>query len=256
MGPTNHVPPMRLTDDEPVFTHPEAQRRHRQQRLVLAYRIFGALRWGQLGDGHISARDPQRTDHFWLARYGVPFGQVTEHDLVLVGPTGQVVEGEGDINPAAFFIHGPIHEARPDIVAAAHTHTPYGTPFSALVERLRPISQESCAFHDDHELFDDEEVDILSPDGGARIAAALGGAKAVILRNHGLLTVGATVDECVGFFVMMERSAEVHVKTPQARPIGDAAALVARGSVGTARTGWHTFQWLVRSLLTAPDPAG
>lgn len=186
------------------ITDVDALRAHRKRRLALGYRIFGALHWGALGDGHISARDPERTDHFWLVRYGAPFHSVTVDDLVLVGPQGNVVEGRGHINQAAHNIHWPVHEARPDIVSAAHTHTPYGTPFSALVEKLRPISQESCAFYGDHELFDDEEVDIVSTDGGKRIAAAIGDTKAVILRNHGTLTVGRTVDECVGFSVMME----------------------------------------------------
>ena len=85
---------------------------------------------------------------------------------MLIGPDGRLADGEGWINQAAYNIHWPVHEARPDIVSAAHTHTPYGTPFSALVEHFRPITQESCAFYEDHEIFDDEEVDILSTDGG------------------------------------------------------------------------------------------
>ncbi len=227
-------------------------RAHRKIRLALAYRIFGAMRWGALGDGHISARDPERPDHFWLARYGAPFADVTVDDLVLVGPQGTVVEGEGWINQAAHNIHWPIHEARPDIVSAAHTHTPYGTPFATLVQRLRPISQESCAFYEDHEIFDDEEVDVMSTDGGKRIGAALGGAKAIILRNHGTLTVGATVDECVGFYVLLERTCEAHVKAPDAQPIGHDAATQAYTKVGTPIAGWHSFQWLLRTYV--PDP--
>jgi ribulose-5-phosphate 4-epimerase/fuculose-1-phosphate aldolase len=238
---------------EPEITDVDALRAHRKRRLALGYRIFGALRWGALGDGHISARDPERTDHFWLARYGAPFHSVTVDDLVLVGPQGNVVEGRGHINPAAYNIHWPVHEARPDIVSAAHTHTPYGTPFSALVEKLRPITQESCAFYDDHELFDDEEVDIVSTDGGKRIAAAIGGTKAVILRNHGTLTVGQTVDECVGFYVMMERSCETHMKARDGKAIGHEAASRAYESVGTHHAGWQTFQWLLRTYI--PDPS-
>ena len=109
----------------------EAERAHRKRMCAIGYRIFAAHRWGQLGDGHISARDPERLDCFWLLRYGVPFGQATVADLVLVGPDGTLVDGEGDINPAAYYIHWPVHEARPDIVSAVHTHTPYGTPWSA-----------------------------------------------------------------------------------------------------------------------------
>ena len=237
---------------EPEIHDPDALRLHRKRRLALAYRVFGALRWGSLGDGHISARDPERTDHFWLARYGVPFGDVTVDDLVLVAPDGSVAEGEGYINVAAYNIHHPIHEARPDAVSAAHTHTPYGTPFAALVEPLRPISQEACAFVDDHALFDDEEVNIVSTAGGKRIAEALGPHRAVLLRNHGTLTVGGSVDECIGWYVMLERTCEVHVKTPQARPISDEAARFAKESVGTVVAGWQVFQWLLRQHV--PDP--
>lgn len=237
---------------EPEITDIDELRDHRKTRLALAYRVFGAMRWGAMGDGHISARDPQRLDHFWLARYGAPFHQVTVDDLVLVGPEGTVVDGEGWINQSAHNIHWPIHEARPDVVAAAHTHTQYGTPFSTLVQRLRPITQESAAFYDDHEIFDDEEINVRSTDGGKRIAAALGGAKAVILRNHGTLTVGGTVDECIGFYMLLERACEVHVKAPDSIPIGHDAAMQAREAVGSAHSGWHFFQWLLRTYV--PDP--
>lgn len=246
-------PPLDPNDYEPQIDDLDALRAHRKTRLALAYRIFGALRWGALGDGHISARDPERLDHFWLARYGAAFNTVTIDDLVLVGPDGTVVDGEGFINNAAYNIHWPIHEARPDIVSAAHTHTPYGTPFSTLVQRLRPITQESCAFYQDHEIFDDEEVDVVSTDGGKRIAAALGGAKAVLLRNHGTLTVGQSVDECVGFYVLLERTAEAHVKAPDAVAIGHQAASQAHRAIGTHIAGWHYFQWLLRTYI--PDPS-
>ena len=245
------LPILGINDFEPEFDEPEAERHHRRERLVLGYRLFGKLGWGNLGEGHISARDPIKTDHFWLGRYGAPFGAMTLDDLVLVGPDGTAVDDRGrpaDINPAAFFIHWPVHEARPDIVCAAHTHTPYGTPLSATLEMIEPISQEACAFHDDHALFDDEELDIVSLDGGKRIAAAIGGNKAGILRNHGLITVAPTVDEAVGWFVMMERVAEVQVKAgTRAKAVSPDAAVIVYKSVGGRMLGWHQFQWLVRS---------
>lgn len=240
------------TSGEPTFDDLGELRAYRQQRTALAYRIFGALRYGALGDGHITVRDPERLDHFWLARNGVPFSDVTVDDLVLVGPDGRVVAGHGWINPAAYFIHAPVHEARPDVVSAAHTHTPYGTPFAAQVRLLQPISQESCSFFEDHALFDDEEVDIASTEGGKRIGVALGTTKAVILRNHGLLTVGASVDSAVGFFLQMERAAEVHVKVPHAVPISDEAARSAYQGLGGETTGHQLFEWLLRTLV--PDP--
>ncbi len=244
------LPQMHPDDFEPEFTDPGLLRAHRLHQLALGYRLFGAMRWGSVGDGHISARDPERLDHMWIAGYGVPFNQVTVADLVLVGPGGRVADGDLGINQAAYNIHWPIHEARPDIVSAAHTHTPYGTPFSALATKLRPITQESTGFFEDHEVFDDEEVDVLTVDGGHRIAKSLGQAKAIVLRNHGLLTVGPTIAEAVGWFVLMERCAEAHVKVPEAKSISAAGARIARVSTGARSAGWKTFHWAVRTLLS------
>ena len=237
---------------EPEFDEPAELRAHRKRRLALAYRVFGAMGWGSLGDGHISARDPERPDCFWLGRYGVPFRYMTTDDLVLVRADG-TIEGGGHINMAAYYIHHPVHEARPEIVAAAHCHTPYGTPFSAKVTKLEPISQESCAFFEDHEIFDDEEVNISSTDGGKRIAAAIGAARAVILRNHGLLTVGATIDSAVGFFLLMERCAEVQVKAPDGAPIGPESARRTHADFDDVAA-WQVFQWAQRSFVPDSPP--
>lgn len=228
------------------------ERRHRLRTCAAGYRIFGSMRWGQLGDGHISARDPEMTDHFWMLDWGVPFARARTEDLVLVGPGGRVRDHDGDltgsVNTAGYNIHAPLFEARPDVMSAAHTHTPYGTPWSANVEPFKAISQESCAFVFDQGLFDDEEVEVLSYDGGKRIAAALGSAKLCILRNHGLLTVGGSVEEAVGWFVMAERVAEVHVKAPAAKAISDEAAAVAASTLGTRHAGWRLYQWLAAGL--------
>src|SRR5882757_6737390 len=239
---------------EPDIADPVELREHRKRRLALAYRVFGAMGWGSLGDGHISARGPERPDCFWLGRYGVPFKYMTTDDLVLVRGDG-TVEGGGHINMAAYYIHSPVHEARPEIVSAAHCHTPYGTPFSANVTKLEPISQESCAFFGDHEIFDDEEVNIGSTDGGKRIAMAIGGARAVILRNHGLLTVGATVDAAVGYFLLIERCAEVQVKAPNGRPIGLESAGRVHDEFDEVAA-WQVFQWAQRSYVPDISVAG
>jgi ribulose-5-phosphate 4-epimerase/fuculose-1-phosphate aldolase len=234
---------------------PDEERRHRQRMCAIGYRIFAAHRWGQLGDGHVSARDPILTDHFWLLDWGVPFREATVDQLVLVGPDGSVKDADGNptgaVNTAGYNIHAPILAARPDAVSAAHTHTAFGTPWSANVAPFRAISQESCAFVFAQALFDDEEVEVLSADGGKRIAAALGDNKLCILRNHGLLTVGQSVESAVGWFVMAERVAEVHVKSPAAKAISDEAAAVAASSLQPEHAGWRVFQWLARDIV--PD---
>lgn len=224
----------------------ESERLRRKTEVALGYRIFASLRWGDLGDGHITARDPERTDCMWLLRFDVSFDQATTSDLMLVGPDGSVVEGDGPINTTAYFIHHPIHVARPDAVAVAHTHTPWGTPFAAEARPLQPISQEACVFYNDHALFDDEEVQILGRSGGERIAQALGQNRAAILRNHGLLTVGSSVAESIAAFVTLERVAEVHMKAAAAKPISPAAAETAKADLAEDRSLETAFEFLVK----------
>ena len=227
-------------------------RAQRKTQVALGYRILAAQRWGDLGDGHISARDPEREDCFWLLRYGVSYHEARVRDLVLVGPDAELVEGEGAINIAAYYIHHPILMARPDAVSACHVHTGWGTPFSAELRPIEPISQESCIFFEDHAIFDDEEVQIQSSEGGRRIAEALGGSRAVILRNHGLLTVGSRVDEAVGSFVHMERVAEVHMKARNAKPISAEAARFAQKDLVRFGAGRVAFNNLVARHIGDP----
>ena len=219
--------------------------------LVTAYRLFGAFGWGTLGDGHITARDPERADAMWLIRYGVPFHRTTTADLVLVGPDGRV-DGGHPINMTAYYIHAPVHEARPEVVAVAHTHTPYATPWAANVEHFRMICQEATAFFEDHAVFDGEEVQVSDYDTGKRIAVALGETKAVLLRNHGPLTVGGSVEEAMGWFLLLERVAEVHVKAHRARPIGDEAARIAATEIGHVSNALNAFDYAVMSKLSEP----
>lgn len=228
-------------------------RQERKRQLALGYRLLASQRWGDLGDGHISARDPERGDCFWLLRWGVSYHAARVADLVLVGPDGELVEGSGVINRAAWYIHHPILEARPDAVSAVHVHTGWGTPFSAEVRPIEPISQESCIFFEDHALFDDEEVQVQSVEGGKRIAVALGRCRAVILRNHGLLTVADRVDEAVGSFVHMERVAEVHMKARAARPISPEAARYAQADLVRHGAGRVAFWSLVARHIGDPD---
>ncbi len=237
---------------------PEAEeiRTERKIQVALGYRILASQHWGDLGDGHISARDPERTDCFWLLRYGISYHRARVSDLVLVGPDSELVDGEGAINIAAYYIHHPILEARLDIVSATHVHTGWGTPFSAEVRPIEPITQEACIFFEDHAIFDDEEVQVQSTDGGRRIAAALGGNRAVILRNHGLLTVGGSVSESVGTFVQMERVAESHMKARNAQPISAESARYAKEDLLRHGAGRFAFRALVERHIEDPSAVG
>jgi len=236
---------------EPAGDDLEAVRAHRKGQCALGYRVWGALRLGTIGDGHISARDPERPDHFWLLRYGVPYPDATPDDLVLVGPDGTLAEGDGAINWAAYCIHHPLHEARPELVSAAHVHTPHGTPWSAFVEPLRMVSQESCCFAGDQAVWDDDTLDVTDVEDGRRLAAAVGSARLGILRNHGLVTTGASVAEAVGWFAVAERAAEANLKVRDGgKAIDDAPArAIYDGGVGHPARGIEAYRWMVRTLL-------
>ncbi len=236
---------------KPDTRSPEEIRETRKRQVALGYRLLASQRWGDLGDGHISARDPERTDCFWLLKYGVSYHAARVVDLVLVGPDGKLAEGDGIINVAAYYIHQPILAARPDAVSAVHVHTGWGTPFSAEVRPIEPISQESCIFFEDHAIWDDEEVQVQSTEAGGRIAKALGTNRAIILRNHGLLTVADRVDEAVGSFVHMERVAEVHMKAREAKPISAAGARFAKADLTKFGAGRTAFWNMVARHL--PD---
>jgi ribulose-5-phosphate 4-epimerase/fuculose-1-phosphate aldolase len=228
------------------------ERERRKIEVALGYRLLAVNKWGDAGDGHISARDPERRDCFWMLRYGPSYHEARVSDLVLVGPDGELVEGEGIINVAAYYIHHPILAARPDAVSACHVHTGWGTPFSAEVRLFEPITQESCVFFEDHALFDDEEVQVQSVDAGKRIADALGRNRAIILRNHGLLTTGGSVAEAVGSFVQMERVAEAHMKVRNPVPISAEAARFAKADLVRFGAGRVAFAAMVARHVGDP----
>ena len=169
---------------------PEEIRRHQLERLAAGFRMFSHFGYDEGIAGHITLRDPEYPHFFWVNPFGMHFGQICISDLILVDREGNIVQGEGKmLNTAAFAIHSRLHEARPDVNAAAHSHSMYGKSFSSLGRLLEPITQDSCAFFNNHVLFDDFTGVVLETDEGDRIAKALGDKKAAILKNHGLLTL-------------------------------------------------------------------
>jgi ribulose-5-phosphate 4-epimerase/fuculose-1-phosphate aldolase len=188
-----------------------AERRHRKQRLAAAFRLFGYFGFDEGAAGHITARDPELLDHFWVNPLGVNFKRIKVKDLMLVNADGKVVEGDRPLNTAAFVIHSHVHAARPDVVSAAHAHSVHGKAWSSLRRPLDPLTQDACAFYGDHVVFDDYTGVVLDLEEGKRIAHTLGDNKAVILSNHGLLTVGHSVEEATWWFITMERTCQAQL---------------------------------------------
>jgi ribulose-5-phosphate 4-epimerase/fuculose-1-phosphate aldolase len=229
----------------PTFDDVAQERRHRKERLAAALRIFGKFGFEEGVAGHITARDPELTDHFWVNPFGMSFKQIRVSDLILVDHEGKVVEGRYPVNEAAFAIHSQVHQARPDVVAAAHSHSVHGRAISALGATLEPITQDVCAFYEDHALFDDYTGVVTDLEEGKRIATTLGSGKAVILRNHGLLTVGDTVDAAAWWFITMERSCQVQLLAKaagQVVPISHENAKLTHDQIGNDLVGWINYQ--------------
>src|SRR5205823_11027179 len=125
-APQSHATFMDRIPRPPVFTSPAEERRHRKERLAAAFRLFAEFGFDEGVAGHITARDPERLDCFWVNPFGLHFGRIRASDLILVDHSGKVVEGHAEVNLAAFAIHSRIHAARPDVIAAAHAHSLYG----------------------------------------------------------------------------------------------------------------------------------
>jgi ribulose-5-phosphate 4-epimerase/fuculose-1-phosphate aldolase len=234
----------------------EEERIHRKQMLACAFRIFGTFGFDEGVAGHITARDPEKLDHFWVNPFGKSFKQISVSDLILVNADGQVVEGDAPVNAAAFAIHSQVHAARPDVVAAAHSHSLYGKAWSALGRLLDPITQDACVFYGDHALFDDYTGVVLDLEEGKRIAHALGDHKAVILRNHGLLTVGHSVEEAAWWFVTMERTCQAQLLAEAAGSpvlIDREMAELTASQVGSHTAGRFGFQPLCH-VIKAEQP--
>ena len=241
----------------PTFDGITQERRHRKERLAASFRIFGRFGFSEGVAGHITARDPEFTDCFWVNPFGMPFSHIRVSDLLLVSHAGEIVEGDYAVNQAAFAIHSGIHMALPGVIAAAHSHSLYGKAFSSLGRLLDPITQDSCIFYNNHVLFDDYTGVVLDPEEGKRIAYALGEAKAAILRNHGLLTVGHTVDEALWLFVSMERSCQAQLLAEAAGTptlIEHQTAELTQELIGSPGAGWFSAQPLIdRIMYEQPD---
>lgn len=228
-----------------VFETVEAERAQRKAKLAATFRMFSRAGLDEGVAGHVTVRDPEHPDTFWVNPFGRHFSMITSSDLVRVDEAGEVVEGTRAVNGAAVAIHCAVHAARPDVLAAAHAHGPYGKTLSSLEMTVEPLTQDACAFYQDIGVHEDYTGVVLDPQEGRRIGASLGQHKAVILRNHGMLTVGETIDSCAWWFLTLERTAQSQLMAYAAgtpRRIDHECATQTRGQVGFELAGWFQFQ--------------
>ncbi|KAF2828197.1 arad-like aldolase/epimerase [Ophiobolus disseminans] len=208
----------------PLFSSYDKHRAWMLSHMAGAFRVFARKGFTEGMSGHISVRDPEFPHQFWTNPLSKFWGLLTPADMVLVDYEGKVVGGNTSrpANAAGFLIHSAIHKARPDVTAACHCHGKAGKAWSTFARKLEMINQDVTYFYGDAQAVYHEFGGIVfSEEEGARLAAALGPkGKGLILRNHGLLTVGNTVDEAAYLYTLMERSCEIQLMVEAAAANG------------------------------------
>ncbi len=182
--------------------------------LAALYRLIAHFRMTDLIYTHLSARLPGSEHHFLINKYGVNFHRMRASDLVKIDLDGNVVE-HGDtqsrrVNAAGFTIHSAIHMARPDLICVVHTHTAAGIAVSAQKHGLLPLSQHALKFYG-HLAYHGYEGIALDLDERDRLVNDLGSHKAMVLRNHGLLVGGTSIQEAFHMTYMLERACQAQV---------------------------------------------
>jgi ribulose-5-phosphate 4-epimerase/fuculose-1-phosphate aldolase len=209
--------------------------------LAAAYRLVAHFGWSDLVFTHISARVPGSDHHFLINPYGFLFDEITASSLVKVDLHGQkVMDSPYPVNPAGFVIHSAIHAAREDAACVLHVHSANGIAVSAQKTGLLPISQQSIFVHSSLGYHDYEGVALMD-DEKPRLVRDLGGNNFLMLRNHGLLTVGPGVADAFLSMYIFESACNIQIRAqsgggeliPIPQPILDGAkaqqAAVTRG---------------------------
>lgn len=186
-------------------------------QLAGAYRVAHHLGWAELIYTHISARVPGSQHHFLINPYGLRFDEVTASNLVKVDAKGETVgQHSYKANKAGFIIHSAVHMAREDAVCVFHTHTLAGMAVSAQEEGLLPVHMYSHNFYG-RLSYHDFEGPSMRLDERERLVRSLGNEKALILRNHGLLTLGRTIPEAFLLHWRLNRACEVQLAAQAAK---------------------------------------
>ena len=197
--------------------------------LAACYRLVAAYGWSDLVFTHISARIPGPEHHFLINPYGLMFDEITASSLVKVDQQcNKLIDSPFPVNPAGFVIHSAVHEAREDAGCVIHTHTRAGVAVSAQAGGVLPISQQSTfvlgslAYHGyEGVAFRDEEK--------PRLQADLGSANFLVLRNHGLLTVGKTIADAFLAMYTFESTCQIQISAQAGGELTQVNPLIVKG---------------------------
>ncbi|MDF1687111.1 MAG: class II aldolase/adducin family protein [Parvibaculaceae bacterium] len=223
--------------------------------LAATYRLVAHYGWSDLIYTHISARVPDAENHFLINPYGMTFDEITASSLVKIDLEGNIVmESPYMVNPAGFTIHSAVHGAGDDHHAVIHTHSDDGVAVSAQADGLLPLSQTSMIVREDLAYHDYEGI-ALNHDERERLIADLGDKHSMILRNHGLLTAGASCADAFLRLFFLERACTMQIKalaggTKLSIPSQDVQDVVSAQAKFQDSNGMGNLAWpaLVRTL--------
>lgn len=182
--------------------------------LAALYRLIAYYKMSDLIDTHISLRVPNEPEHFLINQYGIAFEKMTASDLVKINHQGAIVEqhdADKVVNVAGFVIHSALHTQHAHLNCVIHTHTADGIAVSAQQQGLLPISQHGLKFYGKIGYHDYEGV-ALSLDEQARLLADLGVHRVMILRNHGLLVAGESIQRAFHEIYFLEKACQIQIK--------------------------------------------
>lgn len=231
-----------------------AEEWQRRVDLAACYRLIARFGMTDLIYTHISARVPGTRDQFLINGYGLLFEEITASSLVKIDLDGKAVEESNyDVNPAGFTIHSAIHQTRHDAECVVHTHTVPGMAVAAQEEGLLPLNQMSMEFYGRVAYHDYEGIS-LELDERERLQRDLGDKSCMILRNHGLLTVGHTVPAAFSLMYYLNKACELQVAAlagnrPLVMPPPEVCEHAAgQFNVGTPTSGMREWHALLRRL--------
>ena len=241
-----------LVDPPGVRNRVSAEEWKTRVDLAACYRLVFHCGWHHMNLNHISAQVPGEEGHILINPYGPMFNEITASNLVKIDLDGNILDDTPyGINAAGYVIHSAIHAARDDVGCVLHTHTEAGLAVSALKCGLLPINQDAVRFYNRIGYHDYEGVSLELGERD-RLVESLGDHRALILRNHGLLTVGETIDAAAWWYITMERSCQAQLMAEAAgkpKLINRDVALVTRETVGSPGAGWFSFQPLFDVII-------
>jgi len=204
---------MSTTADHSIHSAAEQADAERALRIELAacYRIFAMLGWTELIYNHITVRIPGPERHFLINPFGLHYTEVTASNLVKIDLQGQVIgESRWPANPAGFVLHSAIHQGIAGAHCVMHTHTTAGCAVAGFAGGLSMDNFYSAQLHGRVAYHDFEGITVHA-DEGPRVVRSIGDAHAVILRNHGLLSWGASIPEAFAYLWTLQRACEIQV---------------------------------------------